>query len=158
MLLLISAPNIKSIEWPPQRDGPFSDVHVVALIVSLTLTLIPLNIPNLPLAYVLADLPGPEHMSLRKHFLHLLQRPPDGLGEHEEDVDEGRGVERAEDEVGLVGDGGEAGWDGEGEGGVEEPVGGGGERDGLGADLEGEDFGRVGPGDGAHGYGESRRK
>ena len=71
---------------------------------------------------VALDLPRGEHMALRKHVLDLLQRAPRGLGEAEENMDERRKVERPEDEVRLVGDGGEAWWDGPGEGKVEQPT------------------------------------
>ena len=52
--------------------------------------------------------------------------------------------------IGFVDDDEETGLDSEGESGVEEPVVGGGKRDGHDEDLEGEDFGGVGPEYGAN--------
>lgn len=71
---------------------------------------------------VAIDAPSGEHMTLREDILDLLERAPCGFGEAEQDVDERGEVEGAEDEVRLVGDGGEAWWDGPGEGEVEEPA------------------------------------
>lgn len=107
-------------------------------------------LPNMP-----ADLPSSKHMSLLKHLLDLLQRPARRLRETEEHVQEGGEVERSEDEVRLVGDGGETRGNTEGERHVEGPVRGGGDGDGFGTNTHGEDFGGVGPGDGADGDGET---
>ena len=88
------------------------------------------------------DLPRGEDVPLLEDLLDLLERAADGLGVHEEDVDARGGVEGREDEVRLVRDVLEAGRHSVREGEVEEPVGRGGERDGLAADFEGE-LGRV---------------
>lgn len=59
------------------------------------------------------------------------------LGEEEEDVQEHGGQEDTEDDVGLPADGGESDGDEETQSGVEGPVGGGGQCDGLTPDAEG---------------------
>ena len=115
---------------------------------------LPNHIPNRLLSHLPINLPSRKDMPLGKDLLDLFQRPLRGLREAEKDMNAGGKVERAKDEVGFVGDGGETGRDGPGEGKVEEPVGGGGDGDGFGADTHWEDLGGVGPGDGTHGDGE----
>lgn len=88
------------------------------------------------------NLPRRKDVPLLEDLLDLLERAANGLGVHKEDVDARGGVEGREDEVRLVRDVLEAGRHGVREGEVEEPVGRGGERDGLAADFEGE-LGRV---------------
>lgn len=94
-------------------------------------------------------------MSLREHILDLLQGPARRLGEAEEHMQERGEVERPEDEVSFVGNGGETGGHAERERHVEGPVRGGGDGDGFRTDAHGEDFGGVGPGDGTDGNCES---
>ena len=105
-------------------------------------------------ADVPVDLPGREDVALGEDVLDLLECTPSGLGEAEQDVDERSEVEGTENEVGLVGNGGQAGRDGPSKGEVEEPVGSGGDGDGLSTDAHGEDLSRVRPRDRAHGDGE----
>jgi hypothetical protein len=62
-------------------------------------------------------------VALLEDLFDFLERAADGLGEHEEHVDERGEVERAEDEVGLPCDGVQTRGNGESEGGVECPVG-----------------------------------
>lgn len=69
-------------------------------------------------------------------------------------MDESEAVEGGKDHVHLPVDAPQQRRDGEGEGAVPRPVGRGREGNGLGADLGGEDFRRVGPGGGAPGDGE----
>lgn len=77
-----------------------------------------------------------------------------GLGGEEEHVQEGTPVESGKDVVHLVVDVPKQRRHSEGEHHVAEPVGGGGQRDGHGADLAGVDLGRVGPRRGAPAGGE----
>lgn len=90
-----------------------------------------------------------------EYVVHLLEGEALGLGRHQEHVDEGGGVEGAEDVVHVVGNIPQQWRDGEGEDHVEEPVGRGCQADGLSPNLAGEDLGRVGPGYGAPGGGEA---
>lgn len=90
-----------------------------------------------------------------EHVIHLLEGEALCLRRHEEHVDEGGRVEGAEDVVHVIGDIPQKRRDGKREDHVEEPVGRGGQADGLGPDLAGEDLGWVGPGDGAPGGGEA---
>lgn len=83
-----------------------------------------------------------------EHLLDLLEGLARGLGEGEEHVQEHDGVEDTEDDVDLPLDVDERGWDEVAEGEVEDPVRGGGERDGLAADAKREELGWVDPADG----------
>ena len=93
-----------------------------------------------------ADVLGSERVG--EHLLDLLEGLARGLGEGEEHVQEHGGVEDAEDDVDLPLDVDERGGHEVAEGEVEDPVRGGGERDGLAADAEGEELGWVNPADG----------
>ena len=73
---------------------------------------------------VLANLPCSESVALLEDLLDFLKRAADGFREHEEDVDEGGGVEGAEDEVCLPSDAVETRGNSEGESTVKCPVGG----------------------------------
>ena len=106
------------------------------------------------LADAAVDLPGGERVALGEDVLDLLERAAGRLGEAEEDVDEGRKVERAEDEVRLVRDRRQARRHRPREREVEEPVRRGRDGDGLGAHAHREDLRGVRPRDGAHGDGE----
>ena len=83
-----------------------------------------------------------------EHLLDFLEGLAGRLGEGEEHVQEHGGVEDAEDDVDLPLDVDERGGHEVAEGEVEDPVGGGGERDGLAADAQGEELGWVDPADG----------
>ena len=72
-------------------------------------------------ADVPVDLPGREDVALGEDVLDLLECTPSGLGEAEQDVNEGREVEGTEDTVCLPADAGETWWDSPGESEVEEP-------------------------------------
>lgn len=85
-----------------------------------------------------------------KDVIHLLEAAPARLLEEEEDVDKGGGAKRAENEVEAPLDVLERGGREKGEAKVAGPVEDGGERDGLGANVEGDNFGRVDP---THGTG-----
>ena len=106
------------------------------------------------LADAAVDLPGGERMALGEDVLDLLERAAGRLGEAEEDVDEGRKVERAEDEVRLVRDRRQTRRHRPREREVEEPVRRGRDGDGLGPHAHREDLCGVRPRDGAHGDGE----
>ncbi len=58
-----------------------------------------------PLTNMSVDLPGSVDVSLREDVLDFFKCASGRFGEAEEDVDEGRKVERAKNEIGLVGDG-----------------------------------------------------
>ena len=60
-------------------------------------------------------------MALGEHLFDLLERATGGLGEAEQDVDEGGEVESTEDEVSLPCNVGETWWYGPSEGEVERP-------------------------------------
>ena len=95
---------------------------------------------------------------LLHHLVDLLEGEALGLGDEEVGVDEGSSTEAAPDEedgrlhVALVGVGHVGGDDGDD--GVPQPVGGGGEGDTAGADGQGEDLADDDPGAGAPGGGE----
>lgn len=74
------------------------------------------------LADVALDVPRGEDVALVEDVLDLLERASGRLGEHEEDMDEGGEVERAEDEIRLVRDRGETGGNRPREREVEHPV------------------------------------
>lgn len=90
-----------------------------------------------------------------EHLVHLLERVPLGLGREQRHMDESSRVESAKDVVHLVGNVPQQRRHAKGEHHVPEPVGGGRERDSLGADLAREDLGWVSPRDGTPCRGES---
>ena len=92
-----------------------------------------------------ADVLGSERVG--EHLLDLLERLACSLGEGEQDVQEHGGVEDTEDDVDLPLNVDESGWDEVAEGEVEDPVGGGGEGDGLATDAKGEELRWVDPAD-----------
>lgn len=77
--------------------------------------------------------------------LNLFQRLASRLGEHKEDVEEHGRAEDGEDKVRLPLDVDKRGGNEVGESKVEDPVGGGGEGDGLATDAEREQLRRVDP-------------
>lgn len=90
-------------------------------------------------------------IGILKHGLGLFQRLSSSLGEEEEDVEEGGGVENAEDEVAPPLDVGKSHWGEETQSGVESPVSRGGKGDTLASETEREQLWGVGPGDGTPG-------
>lgn len=86
-----------------------------------------------------------------KHGLGLFQGLSGSLGEDEEDVEEGNGVEDGEDEVRLPLDVGKGHGGKETQSGVEGPVSRGGHSDTLASETEREQLRGVGPGDGTPG-------
>lgn len=67
------------------------------------------------------DLPGGERVSLREHIFDLLKRPPGGLGETEQHMDEREKVKGSKDEISLPRDVGETRGYGPSQGEVEHP-------------------------------------
>jgi hypothetical protein len=102
------------------------------------------------------DVRLPRGYFAQKHALHILQCLASGLWEQEPDVDRHCSVEDAEDDVDFPLDVDESGGYKVGEGEVEDPICGCGERDCLAADTEREEFGRVDPRDRAPGGGVGR--
>jgi hypothetical protein len=92
---------------------------------------------------LVARLPGRD--ARVEDVVHLFEREALRLRGGEEHVDEGQGVEGTEDHVHLPVDGPQQRRNGEGENAVPRPVRGRSQRDGLGADLGGEDLGWVCP-------------
>lgn len=90
-------------------------------------------------------------VGILKHGLGLFQGLASRLGEEEEDVEEGNGVEDGKDEVRLPLDVGKGHGREETQGGVEGPVSRGGHGDTLASETEREQLRGVGPGDGTPG-------
>lgn len=97
-------------------------------------------------------------IGILKHGLGLFQGLSSSLGEEEEDVEEGDGVEDTEDEVGLPLDVGKSHWGEETQSGVESPVSRGGKGDTLSSETEREQLRGVGPGDGTPGRSKGSHK
>lgn len=100
--------------------------------------------------------PGCERIALREDLLDLFKRASSRLWKHEENVDECAKVEDAEDEIGLVSDGGETGRDGPRKGKVEQPVRRRRQGDCLCAHTHRENLCGIGPRNGTHGDSEAK--